>query len=147
MNQDRKRTTDPESILARLGGGKSEAKYHRNKIIYSQGDHADFVFYIRVGTVKVAVVSEAGKEAIVAMLQPGDFCGEDCLTGHKRRRSTVTALTECVLARMPGAGITGALRDDAEFLELFEAFVSMEDRVSCLQRPIPVENNAAAENP
>jgi CRP-like cAMP-binding protein len=123
MNQNEKQASDPETILARITGGKSELKYSRDKIIYSQGDPASFVFYVRVGSIKVAVVSEGGKEAVVAILQPGSFCGEECLTGHTLRMGTVTALTECVLVRMPRASIIRALHDDPKFSELFTTYL------------------------
>jgi CRP/FNR family transcriptional regulator, cyclic AMP receptor protein len=70
-----------------------------------------------------SVVSEEGKEAVVAIFQPGNFFGEECLTGHKLRIGTVTALTECVLIRMPKASIIQALHDDEQFSELFIAHV------------------------
>jgi CRP/FNR family cyclic AMP-dependent transcriptional regulator len=71
----------------------------------------------------VAVVSETGKEAVVAILQPGSFCGEECLTGHKLRMATVTALTECTLLSLPKASIIRALHDDAKFSELFTTYL------------------------
>jgi len=123
MNQNEKQASDAETILARITGGKSELRYSRDKIIYSQGDPASFVFYVRVGSVKVAVVSQEGKEAVVAILQPGSFCGEECLTGHTLRMGTVTALTECVLVRMPKASIIRALHDDPQFSELFTTYL------------------------
>jgi CRP/FNR family cyclic AMP-dependent transcriptional regulator len=123
MTKNEKQASDPETILARITGGKSELKYSRDKIIYSQGDPASFVFYVRVGSIKVAVVSEGGKEAVVAILQPGSFCGEECLTGHTLRIGTVRALTECVLVRMPKASIVRALHDDPQFSELFTTYL------------------------
>jgi CRP/FNR family cyclic AMP-dependent transcriptional regulator len=123
MNQNEKQASEAETILARITGGKSELKYSRDKIIYSQGDPASFVFYVRVGSIKVAIVSEGGKEAVVAILQPGSFCGEECLTGHTLRMGTVTALTECVLVRMPRASIIRALHDDPKFSELFTTYL------------------------
>jgi CRP/FNR family transcriptional regulator, cyclic AMP receptor protein len=123
MDQNQKQASDPETILARITGGKSELKYSRDKIIYSQGDPASFVFYVRVGSVKVAVVSQGGKEAVVAILEPRSFCGEECLTGHTLRMGTVTALSECVLVRMPKASIVRALHDDPQFSELFTTYL------------------------
>ena len=123
MNEDKNHTTDSESILARITGGKSELKYSRDQIAYSQGDPADFVFYVRAGSVKVTIVSEEGKEAVVAIHLPGNFCGEECLTGHKLRLATVTALTECELVRLPKASVIRALHDDVEFSELFTTYL------------------------
>jgi CRP/FNR family cyclic AMP-dependent transcriptional regulator len=119
MNQNKENRLKPESMLAGIEGGNSELKYKKNQIVYSQGEPANFVFYVRTGTVKMTVASEAGKEAVVAILQPGQLCGDDSLTGHKLRTATVAALTECVLARMPKASIIRALHDNAEFSELF----------------------------
>ena len=65
------------------------------QIVFSQGDPADFIFYVQTGRVKVTVVSEEDKEAVVAILQSGAFFGEECLTGHKLRMATVTALSGC----------------------------------------------------
>ncbi len=104
-------------------GGKSELRYSRDQIAYSQGDPADFVFYVRAGCTKTTVVSAVGREAVVAILQPGSFCGQECLTGHKRHMATVTALTECVLIRMPKAGIIRALHHDPEFSGLFTTYL------------------------
>jgi CRP/FNR family transcriptional regulator, cyclic AMP receptor protein len=119
MNQNEKHAFDPDTILGGIEGGKSELRYQRDQIVYSQGDPADFVFYVKAGWVKVTVVSEAGKDAVVAVLQPRHFCGEDCLTGHNLRIATLTALTECVLVRMPKTSVIRALRGDAKFSELF----------------------------
>jgi CRP/FNR family cyclic AMP-dependent transcriptional regulator len=123
MNQGRERASDPESVVARIEGGKSESRYQSDQIVYSQGDTADFVLYVRAGTVKVTVASEAGREAVVGILGPGSFCGEDCLTGHRLRTATVTALTDCVLTRLPKARIINALHGDTEFSELFTTYL------------------------
>ena len=123
MNQNQNQVSDPETILARITAGKSEQKYSRDKIIYSQGDPANFVFYVRAGSVKVAVVSQGGKEAVVAILEPRSFCGEECLSGHKVRVSTVKALTECTLIKMAKASIMRALHEDHAFSELFTVYL------------------------
>ncbi len=119
----RKHASDTEFILAEIEGGKSELIYPRDQIAYCQGDPADFVFYVRSGIVKVTVVSEDGKGAVVAILQPGSFCGEECITGHKLRMATGMALTECVLLRMPKASIVRALHDDPRFSRLFTTYL------------------------
>jgi CRP/FNR family cyclic AMP-dependent transcriptional regulator len=123
MVQSKRRGSNPEAIIARMNGGKTKAKYQRDQIVYSQGDAADSVFYIQSGKVKVAVVSEEGKEAIVAILLPGSFCGEECLTGHKLRMTTVNTLTDCALIRMAKASVVRALHDDHQFSELFTAYL------------------------
>jgi CRP/FNR family cyclic AMP-dependent transcriptional regulator len=123
MKENEKRVPDPRAILDRLGGRKSEPRFRKDQSLYSQGDPADCIFYIQTGTVKVAVVSSAGKEAVVGILQPGDFCGEECLTGHKSRIATVTALTECVLMRLEKAGVVRALHENLAFSELFLSYL------------------------
>jgi CRP/FNR family transcriptional regulator, cyclic AMP receptor protein len=112
-----------EAIIARMNGGKSEVKFHRDQIVYSQGDSADSVFYVVSGKVKVTVMSELGKEAVVAILEPGNFCGEECLTGHKLRMSTVKVLTDCQLIKMTKASTMRALHQDHAFSELFTVFL------------------------
>ncbi len=81
---------DPKSFLAKIGEGRSISKYHKDRTIFSQGDSADAVFYIQKGKVKVTVISEQGKEAVVAILGPDEFCGEGCLAGQSRRIATAT---------------------------------------------------------
>jgi CRP/FNR family cyclic AMP-dependent transcriptional regulator len=114
---------DPEAIIARMREGKSEARFQEDQIVYSQGDPADSVYFVRSGRLKVVVVSSEGKEAIVAILSSGSFCGEECLTGHNVRLSTVKTLSECVLLRMQRAGIVSALHDDQQFSALFTAYL------------------------
>jgi CRP/FNR family transcriptional regulator, cyclic AMP receptor protein len=121
-DQNEQHAIDSEIILARIDGGKSELKYQRDRIVYSQGDPAAFVFYVRAGRLKVAIVSEEGKEAVVAMQVPGNFFGEECLTGHKLL-ATVTTLTESELVQMPKAGFIRALHEDPECSELFSTYL------------------------
>ena len=83
--------------------------------MYRQGDPADSVFYIQSGKVKKTVVSEQGKEAVVALLGTGDFFGEGCLTGQPLRLATVSALTECVIVRIAKAEITRVIREEPAF--------------------------------
>jgi CRP-like cAMP-binding protein len=119
MVKTKKSPLDPEAIIAKLNGGRSEAKYQKDQTVFSQGDPADGVYYVQSGKLKVLVVSKTGKEAVVAILPPGSFCGEECLTGHKLRLTTVKALTQCGLIRLAKASIVRALHDDQQFSELF----------------------------
>jgi hypothetical protein len=73
---------DPKVFLATANGDRTLAKYRTDQVVFSQGDPADAVFYIQKGRVKITVISEQGKEAIVAVMGPDDFCGEGCLTGQ-----------------------------------------------------------------
>ena len=107
-----------ESFLSHAHGGRTKAKYQKNEIIFRQGDTADAVFYIIDGNCKVTVVSEKGKEAVVALHEKGDFFGEGCLTGQ-RRLATVTATTVSEIMRLDKATMVRALHDQPKFSELF----------------------------
>jgi CRP-like cAMP-binding protein len=83
---------DPKIFLAKVGAGKQVLEFHKNQHVFEQGDVADTVFYIQKGSVKLTVLSEQGKEAVVGILEPGQFFGEDCLNGHRMRIATTTAI-------------------------------------------------------
>ena len=101
--RDKKVLFDPKVFLATVNGGRSIAKYRMNQTVFSQGKPADAVFYIQKGKVKITVVSEQGKEAVVAVLGQDEFCGEGCLTGQPLRLATATAMTECEIMRLEKA--------------------------------------------
>lgn len=112
-----------QNILSRIRGGKSAAKYTPKKPIFRQGDPADSLYYIEKGKVKLGVVSKRGKEAVVAILGPGDFIGEGCLAGQTRHMGSATPLTECTLVRLEKEATVRALRSDPEFAEVFLAYL------------------------
>jgi CRP/FNR family transcriptional regulator, cyclic AMP receptor protein len=112
---------DPKVFLAKANGGRTISSYEKNKIVYAQGDPADSVFYIHDGKVKITVVSQQGKEAVVAILGADEFCGEGCLTGQLRRVATATALTECKIMKLDKAEIVRVLHDEPAFSEMFIA--------------------------
>ena len=91
---------DPKVFLAKVGEGKTIFKYHNDQVVFSQGQVADAVFYIQQGKIKLTVVSQQGKEAVVAILGPGHFFGEGCLNGHPLRIATTRAVDECVVTRL-----------------------------------------------
>jgi CRP/FNR family transcriptional regulator, cyclic AMP receptor protein len=110
---------DPETFLTRVVRGKTQADYRKNQKIFSQGDPAESVFYVQEGQVKLGVISKDGKEAVIAILGPGDFFGEGCLAGQLHRMSTAAALSESSIIRLEKAGVVRALHDDPAFSELF----------------------------
>ena len=112
---------DPKAFLAKANGGRTISRYRRNKIVFSQGDLADSVFYIHEGKVKVTVISEQGKEAVVSIMGPDEFCGEGCLTGQLRRMATAKAMTECEIMRLEKETIIRVLHDEPAFSEMFVA--------------------------
>jgi len=112
---------DLEAFLAKVDAGVTISKYGKGQVVFSQGDSADCVFYIREGRVKIAVVSAQGREAVVAFLKAGDFIGEGCLTGRPRRVSTARAMEDSVITRLEKGAMVRMLRDEADFSELFTA--------------------------
>src|SRR5437764_9407147 len=90
---------DPKTFLARVGAGKTRAELRRRQIVFSQGSPADAVFYIEKGKIELRVLSQQGKEAILATLGIGDFFGEGCLAGQPVRMATAVAATDCSIMR------------------------------------------------
>ena len=118
-----KRQFNPLEFLAKVGAGKTVQKYRKNRIIYAQGEEADHIFYIQSGKVKVTVVSEQGKEAVVGLLEAGNFFGEGCLNGQTLRIGTARALEECLITSITRKAMLQALRKEANFAELFMTYL------------------------
>jgi CRP/FNR family cyclic AMP-dependent transcriptional regulator len=95
------------------------SKYEENQTVYSQGDPADSVFYVHTGKVKVTVISQFGKEAIVAIRGPDEFCGEGALTGKPLRLATVTTMSTCEIIRLEKETIVRLLHQSEEFADYF----------------------------
>ena len=110
---------DPDVFLATVNGGRARFTYRKGNVIFSQGEAADSVFYILKGRVKIAVTSELGKEAVVAILGTGAFLGEGCLIAQPLRLATATAMTDCVVTRVQKAEMIRVLHDEPSFAELF----------------------------
>ena len=112
---------DPILFLASVGRGRTISNFGKGQKIFSQGDVADSVFYIQKGKIKVLVVSEHGKEAVVAILGADEFCGEGCLTGQRFRIATAVTMTECDIMRIDKEVVTRAVHDEPAFSEMFVA--------------------------
>ncbi len=110
---------DSETLLAKANGGRTVAIYRTNQIVFSQGEPADAVFYIQQGQVKLTVLSERGKEAVVAIFGTGDFCGEGCLAGQRLRIATAKAIEESKIMRLEKAAMISLLHNEPEFSERF----------------------------
>jgi CRP/FNR family cyclic AMP-dependent transcriptional regulator len=119
----RKKPFDVKTFLATVDGGRTISNYLKNQTVFSQGDLADAVFYVRDGKVKITVVSGQGKEAIVATHGTDDFFGEGCLTGQPRRLATAEAMTESVIMRLDKAAVVRALHDQPAFSEMFLLYI------------------------
>lgn len=122
-----------QEFLSKVGGGRTIANYRANDAIFTQGEAANCVFYIQKGEVKVSVISEHGREAVVALLKAGEFLGEGCLAGRKQRIATATAMTDCEVMRIEREAIVRTLHNESAFSELFVAHL--------LQRTIRVEED------
>src|SRR5690242_1778402 len=110
---------DPDSLLKKLAKGKAVQSYRDKQSIFSQGDLADAVFYIHKGKVKITVVSKRGKEAVIAILQEGDFFGEGCLSAQPLRLSIASAITRTTVVRLDKAVMVGLLHKDPDVAEMF----------------------------
>jgi CRP/FNR family cyclic AMP-dependent transcriptional regulator len=114
---------DPATFLAKAGQGKTIAHFKTGRAIFTQADAADALFYVQEGKVKLTVVSDKGKEAVVALLGEGHFFGEGCLAGQQVRMSTATAISECTIVRLEKAAAIRVLHDEPSFSELFLKYV------------------------
>jgi CRP/FNR family transcriptional regulator, cyclic AMP receptor protein len=110
---------DAKAFLTKVGTGRSVAPYRKKQVIFAQGDAADAVFYLEKGQVKVTVVSERGKSAVVAMLERGDFFGEGCLAGQPVRMATASAMTDVSVVRVERQAMVNLLHDPSLFSERF----------------------------
>jgi CRP/FNR family transcriptional regulator, cyclic AMP receptor protein len=121
MKETRKRPFDVNKFLATVDGGRTITNYGKNQTIFSQGDAADSVFYIREGKVKVTVRSDRGKEAVVAIHGKGDFFGEGSLNGQLLRLASAVAMADSAIMRFTKAAIVSVLREQPKFAEKFMA--------------------------
>jgi CRP/FNR family cyclic AMP-dependent transcriptional regulator len=123
MTATKSKATKPvfsaQAFLAKVGGGRTLANHGADEIVFSQGDAADAIFYVRKGKVKLTVISTQGREAVVAMLGAGDFFGEGCLAGQTKRMATCTTMSPSCLARLEKVAAIRVLHEEPVFSELF----------------------------
>src|ERR1700691_5676209 len=96
----KKNEFDPNTFVATIGAGRKLVLFPKKQRVFTQGDSADAVFYIRTGKVKLTVVSKTGKEATIGILGEREFFGEGALAGQTLRMGSATALTECAVLRI-----------------------------------------------
>ena len=120
MGKPAKNEFDPKAFLAKVGAGNTILNIKKNQHVFEQGEVADTVFYSRV---KLTVLSEQGKEAVVGILEPGQFFGEGCLNGHTLRIATTTAMEECVITSITKEAMIATLHTEPKFSELFMAYL------------------------
>jgi CRP/FNR family transcriptional regulator, cyclic AMP receptor protein len=117
----RKHSFDPKVFLDTESLGRTISSYGKDQEIFAQGDPADAVFYVQRGRVKLTVVSKQGKEVVVAILGPAEFCGEACLTGQPRRMATAVAMADCDIVRLEKAAMMRVLTKEPAFSGMFIA--------------------------
>src|SRR5579864_3916365 len=100
MKRKEKLSFDPKGFLAKADKGRTLADYPKNQKVFLQGDQADAIFYIQKGKIKLTVVSQQGKEAVVAILGASDFFGEGCLAGQPVRMAGAAAMSVCSFMRL-----------------------------------------------
>ena len=123
MKPKAKSVVDPRALLAIVGASRAARNYRKNQTVFAQGDRAEIVFFIERGKVKLTVLSRQGKQAVIAILGPGNFFGEGCLAGQPLRISTATALTDSAIVPLPKTMMIRALRQDPGFAETFTAYL------------------------
>ena len=114
---------NPQTFLTRVGNGKSTLNLPKKQIIFSQGEATDAVFYIQTGKIKLSVVSQQGKEAVVAVLEKGSFFGEGCLAGQLVCMATATTAEDATLVRIEKTAMIRVLHNEPAFSELFLAYL------------------------
>jgi CRP/FNR family transcriptional regulator, cyclic AMP receptor protein len=123
MSRKVKSTLDAKALIAAVGDAAAARAYRKGQPIFAQGERGDAVFFIQQGKVKVTVLSPQGKQAVIALLGPGDFFGEGCLAGQPTRMATATTLVECSIVRLPKSTMIQALHRDSVFAGLFTTYL------------------------
>jgi CRP/FNR family transcriptional regulator, cyclic AMP receptor protein len=121
MAEKKNQPLDWEAMLSGISQGKTVKEYSANRNIFRQGDPADSVFFLRRGSVKLTVISNQGKEAIVAIHNAGEFFGEGCLAGQLLRMAAASATTDCTMIRIEKQKLVSLLHDQHAISEVFVA--------------------------
>jgi CRP/FNR family cyclic AMP-dependent transcriptional regulator len=119
----KKREFDPKNFLATIGSGRKMLIVPKKRMIFAQGAAADAVFYIQKGKVRLTVVSKAGKEATIGIINEGNFFGEGALAGQVLRMGSAAAMTDCELLRVDKKAMMTALHREHAFSDLFVAYL------------------------
>ena len=117
------REFDPDTFLATIGVGRTMVVVPKKEVIFAQGDGADAVFYIQKGKVRLTVVSKAGKEATIAIVNEGNFFGEGALAGQLLRMGSAAAMTDCELLRVEKRAMMDALHREHSFSDMFVSYL------------------------
>jgi len=123
MTPKLKAVFDPKFFLSKVGKGRTISEYRKSDVVFAQGDRADAIFYIQKGKVKLTVVSNAGKEAVIAILGPTDFLGEGCLAGRPVCLSTATSMGDSSIVRLEKPATIRVLHEEPAFSEMFVSYL------------------------
>jgi CRP/FNR family cyclic AMP-dependent transcriptional regulator len=123
MKRKARSAVDPKALLATVGARGTIRAYRDNQAIFAQGDRADTVCFVERGKVKLTVLSRQGKQAVIALIGPGNFFGEGCLAGQPFRMATATATTDSSITLLPKPAMLRALHNDPEFSEVFITYL------------------------
>jgi len=118
-----KTSFDALAFLGRAEAGRAIEKYTKNRQIFSQGDIADTVYFIHKGRVKITVLSEHGKEAVVGIFAAGQFFGEACLDGAELRTATSQAMEDCLITSITKTAMRAAFDEEPKFSAFFLAYL------------------------
>jgi CRP/FNR family cyclic AMP-dependent transcriptional regulator len=121
MPNKKSKSVDWEALLAGISRGKTVVEYGPGRRIFDQGQPADSIFYLRQGSVKLSVISQQGKEAIVATLSAGEFLGEGCLAGQPLRMASATTVIDCILFRIEKSLMLRMIHEKHDISESFVA--------------------------
>ncbi len=114
---------DDRSFLTSVEAGRTSRAFQPKEIVYQQGDPADAVYYIEAGQIQLTVLSEQGKEGVIAMLGAGEFFGEGCIAGQPLRMASATTMAKSTIVRIEKAAMIRVLHEQPAFSEKFMAFL------------------------
>lgn len=118
---------DARSFLTSVGVGRSTTAFKPKEIVYRQGDAADATYYIETGKIQLTVMSEQGKEGVIAMLEPGEFFGEGCIAGQPLRMASATTTAKSTIVRIEKAAMIRVLHEQPTMSEMFMAFLLLRN--------------------
>jgi CRP-like cAMP-binding protein len=119
MKKHKEDSFDPLAFLATVGTARTITQSQKDHTIFSAGEPSDAIFYIQKGRLKLTVTSEQGKEAVLAILGPGNFFGEACLTGQTVRMATATSMAPCSILRIEKTEMLRVLQEEHALSGLF----------------------------
>ncbi|HEV2314258.1 MAG TPA: Crp/Fnr family transcriptional regulator, partial [Candidatus Acidoferrales bacterium] len=119
----RRRSFDPLLFLNTAGIGRRPETHRKHDVLFWEGEPSKHIYYIRDGGIKLSVNSKEGKEAVVGILGPTDFFGEDGIAGTKVCMSTATAATDCNLVRIDNKRMAQVLHGDRDFSDFFMSYL------------------------